>query len=59
MEPAAGMVMPGCRLNISPEHGKDCQYWNITADGLIRSNLKPDLVLEVKGQCVALLMNLN
>ncbi|XP_053365441.1 beta/gamma crystallin domain-containing protein 1 isoform X2 [Clarias gariepinus] len=49
LEPAAGMMMPGCRLNVSPEQGKENHFWNITADGLIRSNLKPDLVLEVKG----------
>ncbi|KAK3563415.1 hypothetical protein QTP86_027788, partial [Hemibagrus guttatus] len=49
LEPSAGMMMPGCRLNVSTECGKDHQFWNITADGLVRSNIKPDLVLEVKG----------
>ncbi|XP_017331139.1 beta/gamma crystallin domain-containing protein 1 isoform X3 [Ictalurus punctatus] len=49
LEPSAGMMMPGCRLSISPELGNDNQFWNITADGLIHANLKPDLVLEVKG----------
>ncbi|KAF4084464.1 hypothetical protein AMELA_G00129050 [Ameiurus melas] len=49
LEPSAGMMMPGCRLSVSPELGNDNQFWNITADGLIHANLKPDLVMEVKG----------
>ncbi|XP_062862821.1 beta/gamma crystallin domain-containing protein 1 [Trichomycterus rosablanca] len=49
VEPSGGMLMVGSRINISPEPGQESQFWNITAEGLVRSNLQPDLVLEVKG----------
>ncbi|XP_077088146.1 uncharacterized protein LOC143740013 isoform X1 [Siphateles boraxobius] len=45
----SGVLMPGTRAVLSSEFGKPHQIWNITSDGIIRSNSAPNLVLEVKG----------
>ncbi|XP_056098794.1 mucin-17 [Rhinichthys klamathensis goyatoka] len=45
----SGVLMPGARAVLSSEFGKPHQIWNITSDGIIRSNSAPNLVLEVKG----------
>ncbi|KAL0196603.1 hypothetical protein M9458_010175, partial [Cirrhinus mrigala] len=45
---SSGVLMSGSRAVLSAEPGKPQQLWNITTDGIIRSDTKPDLVLEVK-----------
>ncbi|KAG5276669.1 hypothetical protein AALO_G00108350 [Alosa alosa] len=49
VEPLGSLVRPGARLCMTAEKGKPDQLWNITPEGLIRSNVSPDLVFEVKG----------
>ncbi|XP_062406245.1 uncharacterized protein LOC134097376 [Sardina pilchardus] len=49
VEPLGSLIRPGARLCMTAEKGKPDQQWNITPDGLIRSNVSSDLVFEVKG----------
>ncbi|XP_026066031.1 beta/gamma crystallin domain-containing protein 1-like [Carassius auratus] len=44
---SSGVLMSGSRAVLSAELGK--QLWNVTSDGIIRSDARPELVLEVKG----------
>lgn len=50
MDVGSGVLMPGARAVLSAEPEKPQQLWNITSDGIIRNNVEPNLVLEVKGQ---------
>ncbi|KAM8916257.1 uncharacterized protein crybg1a isoform 2-T2 [Spinachia spinachia] len=49
LETSGSMVMEGSRLRVTAQRGQGNHLWNISPEGRVHCNLKPGLVLEVKG----------
>ncbi|GCC30484.1 hypothetical protein chiPu_0008935 [Chiloscyllium punctatum] len=49
MDVIGNFLGPSSRLGISIQDSKDVHIWNISSDGVIRSGIRTDLVIDIKG----------